>query len=39
MCPFITDEQCTNDLDDDGDGDIDCDDTDCVADPACQPVS
>jgi hypothetical protein len=39
MCPFIADEQCANDLDDDGDGDTDCDDADCVADPACQPVS
>ena len=29
-------EQCTNEIDDDGDGLIDCDDPDCANDPACQ---
>ena len=28
-------EICTNNLDDDGDGDIDCADSDCISDPAC----
>ncbi|MCD4754548.1 MAG: prepilin-type N-terminal cleavage/methylation domain-containing protein, partial [Deltaproteobacteria bacterium] len=28
-------EICDNAIDDDGDGDIDCDDSDCVDDPAC----
>ncbi len=30
-------EVCDNGVDDDGDGDTDCVDTDCSADPACQP--
>ncbi len=30
-------ENCTNGVDDDGDGQIDCDDPDCSLDPACQP--
>jgi hypothetical protein len=30
-------EVCDNQVDDDGDGDTDCDDADCVADPACVP--
>jgi hypothetical protein len=29
------DERCDNGLDDDCDGDIDCDDSDCAEDPAC----
>ena len=28
-------EDCTNGTDDDGDGDVDCDDADCTADPDC----
>lgn len=28
-------ENCSNGIDDDGDGDVDCDDSDCAADPAC----
>ena len=28
-------ENCTNGIDDDADGDIDCVDTDCASDPAC----
>lgn len=31
-------ERCDNGTDDDGDGAIDCVDSDCVADPACGPV-
>ena len=30
-----TPEVCDNGIDDDGDGDIDCDDSECVADPYC----
>jgi Cys-rich repeat protein len=30
-------EDCTNTTDDDGDGDIDCADSDCAGDPACAP--
>ena len=29
-------EDCTNNADDDGDARIDCEDTDCVEDPACK---
>ena len=29
-------EDCTNNADDDGDSRIDCEDTDCVEDPACK---
>jgi hypothetical protein len=29
-------EDCTNGVDDDGDGAVDCDDSDCAADPACE---
>ncbi|MGE4618912.1 MAG: M4 family metallopeptidase, partial [Planctomycetota bacterium] len=32
-------ENCTNGTDDDGDGQIDCDDTDCATNPACVPVA
>jgi hypothetical protein len=28
-------EDCTNEIDDDGDDLVDCDDPDCDADPAC----
>ena len=31
-------EDCTNSIDDDGDGDTDCTDSDCAADPACDLV-
>ncbi len=31
------DEICDNGLDDDGDGQLDCDDLDCAGDPACPP--
>jgi uncharacterized repeat protein (TIGR01451 family) len=30
-------ENCSNGVDDDGDGRVDCDDVDCAADPACAP--
>ena len=30
-------EDCTNNIDDDADGDLDCDDTDCATHPACLP--
>jgi len=30
-------EICDNDIEDDGDGWVDCDDSDCVAEPYCQP--
>ena len=30
-----TDDGCTNEIDDDGDGLIDCEDFDCGEDPAC----
>jgi hypothetical protein len=30
-------EDCDNGTDDDGDGDVDCDDADCANDPACAP--
>jgi hypothetical protein len=32
-------ENCTNGVDDDGDGLIDCEDPDCAADPACIPAA
>ena len=32
-------EICNNRMDDDRDGRVDCDDTDCSADPACVPVA
>ncbi|MGR3310715.1 MAG: hypothetical protein ACUZ77_08055 [Candidatus Brocadiales bacterium] len=35
ICKAVVVEDCTNGIDDDGDGDIDCDDSDCTADPAC----
>ena len=31
-------EECTNGGDDDGDGDVDCDDTDCAGNPECPPT-
>ncbi|MGH7885744.1 MAG: hypothetical protein ACRENO_08635, partial [Thermodesulfobacteriota bacterium] len=31
-----TETDCTNSIDDDGDGDLDCADADCAADPACE---
>jgi hypothetical protein len=31
-------ENCANEIDDDGDTDVDCDDADCANDPACQPT-
>ena len=31
-------EVCTNGVDDDGDGLVDCDDPDCADDPACRPA-
>ena len=34
-----TETDCTNFIDDDGDGDIDCDDSDCASDSACQSSS
>ena len=33
-----TETDCTNGMDDDGDGDTDCDDPDCIADPSCTPA-
>lgn len=33
MCPMV--EHCTDAVDNDGDGSIDCDDADCEEDPAC----
>lgn len=32
-------EDCTNNIDDDADGDLDCDDPDCDTHPACMPPS
>ena len=32
-------EDCNNGVDDDGDGAVDCADTDCAGDPACGPPS
>jgi parallel beta-helix repeat protein len=32
-------EDCTNQIDDDGDGDTDCDDIDCASYPACQTAA
>ncbi len=32
-------EVCDNGVDDDGDGLVDCDDTDCFADPSCLPAT
>ncbi len=32
-------ESCTNGLDDDGDGNVDCDDSECVGAPSCAPPS
>ena len=37
-CPVPV-EICDNDLDDDGDALIDCEDDDCVADPACEVIA
>ena len=34
----IPDEVCDNYIDDDGDGDHDCDDSDCKAEPVCNPA-
>ncbi len=38
LCDTATNpnEDCINEVDDDQDGDIDCDDSDCASDPACQ---
>ncbi|GEM_PF-2702153 len=33
----VPDEVCDNYLDDDGDGNHDCEDSDCMADPVCNP--
>jgi hypothetical protein len=30
-----TEDVCDDEIDDDGDGDVDCDDQDCAEDPAC----
>ncbi len=35
--PPDSETNCTDGIDEDCDGDTDCDDADCVADPACQP--
>ncbi|HOX47464.1 MAG TPA: trypsin-like serine protease [Myxococcota bacterium] len=32
-------EDCDNTFDDDGDGDVDCDDLDCAGEPGCSPVA
>ena len=32
---MVSDEDCTNGVDDDNDGEIDCDDSDCAAEPSC----
>jgi cysteine-rich repeat protein len=37
-CQAIVAEICDNGLDDEGDGDSDCDDADCAAFPACAPL-
>jgi len=39
VIPALPVEICNNGIDDDGDGNIDCDDSDCVGDPACAVVS
>ena len=36
---LLAQRNCTNGVDDDGDNDVDCDDTDCMSDPACQMSS
>ena len=36
-CPDHVETLCTDALDNDGDGQTDCDDNDCAADPACVP--
>jgi hypothetical protein len=36
--PPPTNENCTNGIDDDGDGLVDCDDPDCDTDPSCAPT-
>jgi hypothetical protein len=36
LCEVVSEYLCTDGLDDDGDGDIDCADADCNADPACE---
>jgi hypothetical protein len=35
LCPSTTAEVCTNVIDDDGDGAVDCDDSECFGDAAC----
>ena len=35
---FKVPEDCTNGIDDDGDGLVDCNDPDCAAYPGCLPV-
>jgi hypothetical protein len=37
-CGSYTSEDCSNGSDDDGDGDADCDDSDCMGDSACSPT-
>ncbi len=37
-CEIVV-EICDNDIDDDGNGDTDCDDAACALDPACPPVA
>ena len=37
-CQTGVETDCTNGADDDGDGDVDCADTDCAAAPACAPI-
>ena len=37
IVPPAQPEDCTNGVDDDGDGAVDCDDDDCAEFPACQP--
>ncbi len=36
-CRFVPQEDCRNGIDDDGDGDVDCDDDQCAGDPSCRP--
>jgi hypothetical protein len=31
----LVEDVCDDEIDDDGDGDVDCDDADCIDDPAC----
>ena len=38
VCSETVESECTNGVDDDHDGAIDCNDSDCEQDPACQPV-